>query len=1275
MHSLSPDCELDLRLLGGFDARLKNSHVAGITYNKMRALLAYLAVEREQDHSREALAELLWGGNDRATARGNLRRTLSDLRRALESPTGKILFFASKHTIRFAPNAYVDVLEFTAAAPSCVATPHPAHCDPCVAQMEHMAELYHGEFMAGFSLPDCPAFEDWLQLQREALRRRALALLERLSNCHEQAGHYQRALPFALRHAELDPWDENGHRRAIRLYALNGQDSAALGQYDSCFRVLKNEIGVLPNKETQGLAESIRKGEWRAEPLGATGEHPAIALPPLVMERRQVTVLYCELTLAAIGDPEEAMALLRAPQARCMEIIRQFSGHIVQSYGGGLLAYFGYPQAHEYAARHAVQAALAVARETAHDLEIRACVHTGLIIAGGQPSMPDTSGQTSSLAVQLRHGATPGEVVISRQTHCLVAGYFDCLSAGVQSLPGIAQPLEIFKVLRESGAHSRLETVTQLTPLAGRKTEINKLMAWWKKAAQGSRQVVLVQGDAGIGKSRLLLTLKQRLTGKPHNLRELRCFPEFSQSPFYPLVAMLENLFGFARDDTPETKFDKLAAYLEAHFPELAQEAVPLLAPLLAVPLADPYHVPTYSPQKHKEQTIAILLELLQAMAAQLPVLLIVEDLHWVDPSTLELLSLFVGRTGKGTILALFTARPEFDPPWDETRESSLPLAPLVENEAAQMIASISKDVSEATLRHIVQRADGIPLFVEEMAKIATLDNQASIPATLHDLLAARMDKMGDAKYTAQLAATLGREFDLDLLRKISPCDSATLAHNLSVLRDAGLVLKISKTVHQFKHALIQEAAYQSQTRSARQAAHLRIAQTMQSDFSDIAATRPELLAQHWSSAGETRQSIEYWIKAGQRAALNSANLEAIEHFSAGLQLLTTLPADQQRDRTEFNILVSLCPALYAAKGYGSAEVAQANARISVLGGLMGDGAELFQAKWALLINTIATTGSRGMPEAAMQLLGMAHDDPIKKQAAHHLATNAFFWLGEFESSRVHSEQAIALYHPDHRQTLLEHYGSDLSAFSAGYALFALYFLGFPDRAQQICGRMLKQARELAHPHTLAQALSFAAVLHRWLNKPEQALSLSAEAIVISRQQGFLLWLACGEMTHGWARVMLGQEEGISEIKASIAGMRAALCGISVVFMSPLIEAYMHLSRYHEALDLIAEAQADAEKTDDNHFAAELHRLKGECLLALSPSNAAQAESCFDQALAVSRKQQAKSLQLRAAISMARLWWQQGRGEEARCLLEEVYNGFTEGFDTRDLQEAAEIGA
>lgn len=852
MPSLHPGHKLELILLGGFDIRLNGRPVAGVSYSKMRALLAYLAVERKQEHSRKVLADLLWCGNGPVTARGNLRRTLSDLRRVLESPSGKALFSASKQTIRFIPNAYIDILEFTD-TPSCTAAPTPAHCDPCIAQMERMAWLYRDEFMEGFSLPDCPDFEDWLQIQRETLRRRALALLERLSNCHEQADNYGRALPFALRYTELEPWDEAGHRRAMRLYALSGQSSAALGQYDFCRQVLQKDLNALPSAETRNLAESIRKDEWRAERPAATGEPPIKALPPLIAERRQVTVLYCELTLAAVEDPEEAMELLRIPQARCAEIIRQFSGHIVQAYGGGLLAYFGYPQAHEHAARHAVQAALNIMHKVAHGVEIRAGVHTGLIIADSGTSMPDAAGKTSRLAIQLRHNAAHGEVVISQDTRGIVDGYFDCLSLGVQSLPGIAQPVEIFEVVRESGARTRLDAATQLTPLVGRKAEIARLMGLWEEAAQGARQVVLVQGEAGIGKSRLLLALKEHLRGQSRAILEMRCFPEFSQSPFYPLIGMRDAILDFTHDDTPDTRFGKLARYLETHFPALAQQAVPLLAQLLSLPLAEPYRAPAFSPQKQKELTIAILIDMLRAVAAQQPVLLIVEDLHWIDPSTREMLTRFVEQTEKGAILAIFTARPEFDPPWSEALESTLALAPLDEDEVKQMIASISGNIPATILRRIVERTDGVPLFVEEMTKVASLNNQTNIPATLHDLLAARMDNMGEAKYTAQLAAAIGREFDLNLLRKVSLYSPATLADTLNALQDAGLILKMGDTAYQFKHALIQEAAYQSQTRSARQAAHRRIAQTLQNDFPDAVEARPELLAQHLSSAGETR--------------------------------------------------------------------------------------------------------------------------------------------------------------------------------------------------------------------------------------------------------------------------------------------------------------------------------------------------------------------------------------------------------------------------------------
>lgn len=831
MSSILPYRGVELSLLGGFNAYVNGHPVGGAAYNKMRALLAYLVMEREQDHNRETLAALLWSNNTPTTARGNLRRTLFDLRRVLEMPGDQAMFSSGKHVIRYLPSCHVDALTFIG-RPALSAESH--------AKAEHDDEktiaLYKGEFLSGLSVPDSPDFENWLQIQREFMHRHALALLERLSNRYEQAANYSKALQFALRYTQLEPWNEDACRRVMRLYALHGQSGAAIVQYEACCQQLKNELGVLPSEETRQLAERILKGE-----LFVQHELKPVlpAVPQTYAERRQVTVLYCELTLAAIDDPDEALDLLRAPQARCVEIIRQFLGHIVQTHGGGLLAYFGYPQAREDAARRAVQAALSMTGEAAQDAEIRVGIHTGLVITGGELAMPDTCGRTSKLAIQLRQSAAHNEVVISQETHAIVAGYFDCASFGVQLFPGLAQPLEVFKVLQESGARTRLDASAQLTPLVGRKTEITKLLKLWKSAAQGSRHVVLIQGDAGIGKSRLLLALKQRLADQPHAIRELRCFPEFSQSPFYPLIVMLEAIFSFVPGDTPELKFGKFAKYLEAHYPATAQNIAPLLAKLLSLPLSGNFTVSGFSPQKQKEQTQAILLGLLQTLAIRQPVLLIVEDLHWIDPSTLELLTLFVEQTGNEPILAALTARPEFIPPWKEAIKSTLTLAPLVKDEVVEMIASLRIDIPAATIRRIAERTDGIPLFVEEVAKIATRDNQGSIPTTLHDLLATRIDQMGEAKNTAQLAATLGREFDLNLLRRASFCDSATLAQSLSALAEAGLIFKVNETSCQFKHALIQETAYQSQTKADRQAAHQRIAQALQSSFVDIVSSRP----------------------------------------------------------------------------------------------------------------------------------------------------------------------------------------------------------------------------------------------------------------------------------------------------------------------------------------------------------------------------------------------------------------------------------------------------
>lgn len=1268
MNPFPLDHCLKLRLLGGFDVRLNDLSIGGF-YNKMRALLTYLALEREQDHSRDMLAELLWGEHDRQAARDNLRRTLANLRSALETPSGLTLFTASKNAIRFSPNAYIDVLDFNGRRLAAE-----DNLDDLQSPDERVIALYQGELLAGLSLPDSPGFDYWLQVQRETLHRHALALLERLSDRYTQTGDYQKALQFALRHKDLEPWNENTHRRIMRCYALNNQASAAIQQYEICCRFLQNELGLTPDEATRQLAERIHSGEFWSEapPTLTTPPLPAIGQTPA--ERRQVTVLYCELQPTSVEDADEAMALLQTPQSHCLAIIRRHAGHIEQIHGGGLLAYFGYPKAHENAARHAVEAALAVTGEQFPDIDIRASVHTGLIITGGGSSVPDTVGRTSRISIQLVQSAGANAVVISEETRCLVDGYFAYLSLGMQSLPGFARPLELFNVTGASHARTRLEAAAQLTPLAGRKSELNRLIELWEEAVQGACRIVLVQGDAGLGKSRLLHTMKARLTGQTHVLRELRCFPELGQSPFQPLIAMLEDILDFAANDSPKVKFAKLAGYLKTHYQTSAEDALPLLAQLLALPTQ---HRPMsgYSPQKQKEQTLSILLTLLQALATQAPVLLIVEDLHWADPSTLELLTLFVRQKSPVAILALFTARPEFTPPWMGELFTSLPLMPLVDDDVADMLLSLNSKLPADAIHRIVERADGVPLFIEEMAKMVAIDGGAEIPATLHDLLATRIDHIGNAKATAQLAATLGREFAVDLLGKISPDEPAVLTHFLSALQDAGLVFQMDDNTCQFKHALIQEAAYQSQTKVARQAAHQHIARILTRDFPDVVGTRPELIAQHLTSAGENRQAIVYWNKAGQRAIMNSANLEAIGHCQAGLQGLTTLPPDPELKKLEILFNLNLGTALIATTGYGSSEACQAYQQALELSGSVGDNAGLYNALWGMWLTSSSRVGHAHSLELAEKLLHQAeqNNDLLQLQQAHYAMGNSLFWTGQPEQGRIHLEKSMSLYQPAHHELMVSQFGENICVSSGALLLLVLWLLGRPKQADEVSQRTVALARQIDHPFSLGFALSNAAMLNRWMKQVEKTKLLAQEAIALSHEYGLSFWLGMANCSYGWALAMQGRNEGIALIRQSLDAIDAIMSGAKILFLAPLLEAQIQLRQFHAALTLVNEALDVVRAKDDRFFESEFHRLKGLCFEALSPPTPEASEDCFRQALVISRRQGAKALELRAATSLAGLCLQQRRQEQAWHVLEEAYSGFGEGLEGADRQVAAQL--
>ncbi len=1156
---------IELLLFGTFEARMDGRPVPGLFYNKMRALLAYLVVERKKEHGREALSSLLWPDADPETARGNLRRTLSDLRRVLELPSGKTLFIATKCAIGFNPEAHVDLIEFSEARDG-----------------ENILGPYRGEFMAGLSLPDCPDFEEWLQMQREALNRRAVSLLESAASNQEKQGNLNKALQLSLRHAELDPWDEAAHLRIMRLHALNGEKSSAFRHYLSYCKMMERELGLPPGKVVSALAKRIRSGDLSPETPDPSRSFTA--------ERRRVTVLHCELSAAESEDPEETMALLQELQSNAIGILQEFSGHVVQSHGGTLLAYFGYPAAQEHAALRAVESALMVTGQTIPGMEIRAGIHTGFIVTSRNSPVPDVIGKTSGVAIQLRRLAGSGETVISSDTHRLINGYFLCENLGEMPMYGTSRHLEVFCVLKKNDARNRLEATTPLAPLIGRDSEIGTLLRLWDQSRQGTGHLVLVTGEAGMGKSRLMHALKDILSEESVTIRELRCFPESAHSPFHPLIAMLESLYGFEHDDSPEIRFEKLGLHFEKLYPNADRNLLLLLAKLLSIPAEEPVGL---SPQETREKLTQAILDLLQHLASRQPVLYIIEDLHWIDPSTLELIERFAAKAEKGSILMVLASRCEFNSPWRNVLKIELP--PLSDPEVVNLVEHIDRNIPEEKVCQIVKRSDGIPLYAEEMAKMA-FECLESVPPPLHDLLAVKLDRLGKAKLVAQLAATIGREFDIDLLRAISPSPSDLDCH-LSALQDAGLISKDPE--FRFRHALIADAAYQSQTKADRQSAHHKIAEFLKG--TEAARIQPEILARHMTSAGETIPAIEFWIEAGRRAAMHSANAEAVAHFRAGLELVELLPiGDTQRSRLEFTLQAALGIALQATRGYGSIEATRANERASALSGMIGNCPELFLAQWMHVMNTIARAGSREALNPARQLIESARGDPIRMQAAHYAVADAAFWSGDFIASKIHAEQAIALYRPDHHPVQVEQFNEDLSVSCMAYLAWSSHFLGEPDEALQICKRMLDEARKLAHPHTLALALCFASVLYRWQGRPAETLQLSEETLSISRQHDFPVWRAAGEMAHGWAKVMLGKtDDGMVELESSVAGMREAIGGISVVFLSALIEAHVHLGNLDEALDLVAAALDDASRTGDGHYTAELYRLKRKCLAPL----------------------------------------------------------------------------
>ncbi len=1030
--------------------------------------------------------------------------------------------------------------------------------------------------------------------------------------------------------------------------------------------------------------------------------------------------MFCDLvgstSLSAQLDPEELRTVLRDYQAVCASVIGRYGGTIAQYLGDGLLVYFGYPHAHEDDAQRAVHAGLGIKeamdglnakfaeQQRGLRLSLRVAVHTGLVVVselGDEGKRQDLAlGEAPNVAARVQAVAESGAVTITSTTYRLIEGLFECKDLGAHVLKGVPQPLRLYQVLHDSTARSRVEADDggKFTPLVGRKQEMGLLLDRWEEVTEGMGQVVVLSGEAGIGKSRLARMLKEHVSGNPRAwLTSFKCSPYHQNSAFYPIIDTLERtVLQFSRNDTVQDRQAKLEGLLVQYGMSLPT-ALPLFASLLSVPVPERYSPPTLGPERQKQETLTALLTMLLKRAAKQPLLLLVEDLHWADPSTLELLNLVVDQGPSTGMLAVFTCRPDFDSPWTaRSHLTRVTLNRLSRRQIEDMVARVAggKILPAELMQQIAVKTDGVPLFIEELTKMVLesgllIEHEdhyelseplpaLAIPTTLQDSLTARLDRLPTVKDVAQLAATLGREFTFELLNAVSPLETKVLEQGLSQLMDAGLLYRqgvLPRATFIFKHALIQDAAYQSLLKTKRQQYHRHIAEVLEARFPETAEAQPELLAHHYTEAGLTAPAIVYWVRGGQRAVEHSANAEAIRHLGHALDLLRPQPDTPDRARQELAVQMLLARALMAAAGMAAPEVERTYARARELCEVLGRSDQVSLPLGGLGTFNLVRGNVHVALDTAQQCLDVAErlGDPGLLLQAHAGLGTVLVFLGDLESSRANLARGLSLAEAM-TPTPLDFGGRDAGVGCLVFDAWAACLRGSPDEALARMGAAIASAEARAHPFSVAFALCWSARLHRFRREARLCREQAETALGIANAYGFTQWRAIGTMLRGSALAEEGRaEEGVDQLSEGLAAWRAMGAELlQPYFLALLAEGYWRMGRPDEALARVVEALALVERTGERMYEAELCRLQGELLRARESGAATDAEACFRRALAAARRQGAKALELRAAMSLNRLFERaDGRAsEEARRVLAEVYATFKTGFDTADLREA-----
>ena len=1111
--------------------------------------------------------------------------------------------------------------------------------------------------------------------------------------------------------------------------------SLGLGKYEAAFRENEIDETVLPSLTEEHLKQlgvtalghrvklldaiaALRSngGGKTASIDAATLSGTPSAHPEDRAERRQVTVMFSDLVgstaLSARMDPEDLREVMSAYQKCVAETVQRFAGFVAKYMGDGVLVYLGYPQAHEDDAERAVRAGLELVAavsglKTRAALQTRVGIATGLVVVGdligsGASQEQAIVWETPNLAARLQGMAEPNSVVIAESTRKLLGNLFELEDMGVQDLKGIAGPVRVWTALRPASMESRFEALhgSGLTELVGREEELDLLLRRWSKAKTGEGQVVLLSGEAGIGKSRLTAALLERLVTEPHTRLRYFCSPQHTDSALYPIIGQMERAARLTYSDTTQVKLDKLDALL-AQTSTSIQDAS-LFADMLSLPNDGRYPTLDPDPQRRRQRTLEDNRQM-EVLSRSNPVLLIVEDVHWSDPTSLEAFGRAVERIATNRVLLIVTFRPEFESPRiGRPHVTILSINRLAQRDIDVMIDGVvgNKSLPASIRKDIIERTDGIPLFVEEMTKAvleaesegkalqtaaAVPSSALAVPPSLHASLMARLDRLGPAKELAQIGATIGREFSHALLAAVVRKPEAEVLTALDRLIAAGLVFRQGVppyATYLFKHALVQDAAYGTLLREPRRALHARIAETLEREFVDISEAQPELLARHCTDAGLTEKAGGLWGKAGQRSLERSALVEAIAQLTRALSQIAALPATPALRQEQIKLQVALITPLIHVKGYAAPETTAVAERARLLieqAHALGEPPEepllLFSVLYGFWVANIVAFKGDVARNLAVQFLEFAEKQRATAplMMGHRMMGISLTMTGDIAKAQAHCDLALALYDPADHRLLATRFAVDARVAVWSYRSLSLWIFGHPDAALADAEHALRDAREIGQAATLMYTLFHTAYFAYFHCRNYPATNaLLHELIALADEKGAAFWKAGGEMLQGCVLAFTGKpSDAVHTITTGLGAWRSTGATLFIPeHLSCLARALAELGQLEDAWRCIGEAMMAMDTTKEKWAEAEVHRVAGEIALKSPDPDAAKAEANFQQALTIARQQQAKSWELRAAMSLARLWRDQGKVREARELLAPVYGWFTEGFDTRDLKEA-----